>query len=594
MTSVEGYARGFVVRLLSALYLAALLVGAGSSSNAQTINQGQPAVGNNGATAFTSSPVVLDATQFTGTNFNDACDKINAAITALLVAPNKNGVVDARGFTGAQICQESMFPDTAAGSAPYPQIPTGKLLLGNAVFWVTTTQVQPTKFQVEGVGWPNPHAQPNGTIPPDANTIIRACPSISPPTVCQSKSLSGTPPIIWCWGAGTGYSTGGCNGGGLTGDIAFGSLTQYVTFDCFGLANCVDMQAYDIQEGSGCWHCAFHGWGNGGIGLQICDGTAAGGGGCQNSSFLDLDVGIQDTTPGNTCNTTVNGINTVPILVNSHGNPGPRFLKGVTVSAAKCSGTSTPTDSIRYSSEFGSLEDLLVEQGTTLGLHLGADGNVNSVAVLNVDAGPPIGNGSNPTCGAFSGTTAVWLDPLHTITNVALSAAAIVSNSAHAVNVLVDCKNKKHYAYDGGGHGVVQYLVNDAGAVALAAGNDNITAFGSGVQLGVNTVAATAAALDVTAGNVQQIACPSSGGLVTVTPTVPTVLPGTEITLIFIQGPNVSNFCSITYPSIMHGGTSASPAYNSVSTQKFIVSNNGTDLYAEGAASVCTSSCGAP
>jgi len=201
MTSVERYScgtRGFVLRLLSALCLAAMLVGAGSSSNAQTVNQGQPAVGNNGASAFTSSPLVLDATQFTGAGFNDACDKILSAINALLIAPNKNGVVDARGFTGDQLCQESMFPDQTGGT-----IPTGKLLLGNAVFWVSITQVQPTKFQVEGVGWTNLH---NGT-PADSNTIIRACPTNRTGTPCLATLMAQSPatvPIVWCWGGGTG------------------------------------------------------------------------------------------------------------------------------------------------------------------------------------------------------------------------------------------------------------------------------------------------------------------------------------------------------------------------------------------------------
>jgi hypothetical protein len=71
----------------------------------------------------------------------------------------------------------------------------------------------------------------------------------------------------------------------------FGSFTQYLLFDCNGLPSCEAMRAFDTEEGSGCWHCQFHGWGNGGKGLHVCAASAM----CQNSSFQDLYVSI---TPG--------------------------------------------------------------------------------------------------------------------------------------------------------------------------------------------------------------------------------------------------------------------------------------------------------
>jgi len=146
-----------------------------------------------------SSAVILDATQFGGTGTGDACDRISQAINQLLTVAN--GVVDARGFTGNQYCAESMFPvQSGMGTTT---IPTGKLLLGNAVFWVSSTQIQPTKFQVEGVGWTNLH---NGT-PAVSNTVIRACPTNHTGTPCLATLTAQSPatvPIVWCWGGGTG------------------------------------------------------------------------------------------------------------------------------------------------------------------------------------------------------------------------------------------------------------------------------------------------------------------------------------------------------------------------------------------------------
>lgn len=210
-----------------------------------------------------SSPIFLDATQFATTS--DACAAINAAIVQMNTT-TKNGVVDARGFTGPLKCASNMFPSNA----------TGKLLLGNVVLNVSVTQVQPSKFQVEGTGWAI-----SGT---PSNTVIQACAAV---TLLCPNVLAGVgmlPPVLWCWGHG-----GGCSNAGNPG-ISFGSLTQFMSFDCSAVTNCVDMQAFYVQEGSGCWHCQFHGWYNSGVGLDICGGFK---GACQNSSFMDLFAGVE-------------------------------------------------------------------------------------------------------------------------------------------------------------------------------------------------------------------------------------------------------------------------------------------------------------
>jgi hypothetical protein len=243
--------------LLWAFVLASIAAGYGQTGEPLT----QPASG-----LPSPSPLVLDATRF-GSG-PDVCSQINTAI-AQMNATTKNGVVDARAFTGPQECASNMFPSNA----------TGKLLLGNVVLNVSVTQVQPPLFQVEGVGWEQDDTP--------ANTVIRACTGVVPNC---TGALGGSTPVLWCWGKG-----GICGDGTMSDHAVFGSFTQYALFDCNGLLKCVAMQAFDTQEGSGCWHCQFHGWGNSGIGLQICNHSAF----CQNSSFQDLYISI---TPNvNTC-----------------------------------------------------------------------------------------------------------------------------------------------------------------------------------------------------------------------------------------------------------------------------------------------------
>jgi hypothetical protein len=138
------------VVLLCALILASVTAGYGQTGEPLT----QPASG-----PATPSPLVLDATRFPilGT---DVCSQINAAIVQMN-GTTKNGVVDARGFTGPVECSSNMFPKNA----------TGKLLLGNVVLNVSKTQVQPSQFQVEGTGWAFSNNNPT-------NTVIQACSAV--------------------------------------------------------------------------------------------------------------------------------------------------------------------------------------------------------------------------------------------------------------------------------------------------------------------------------------------------------------------------------------------------------------------------------
>jgi hypothetical protein len=97
---------------------------------------------------------------------------------------------------------------------------------------------------------------------------------------------------------------------------------------------------------------------------------------------------------------------------------------------------------------------------------------------------------------------------------------------------------------------------------------------------GVNPIAySTTPAMDVSLGSIQQFACTTAGAAIV--PTIANLQAGIEFTVIFVQ--NGTTACTWTWPSTIHGATAVSATLNSVSVQKLIVSNNGTDAYAESA-----------
>jgi len=360
------------------------------------------------------SPIVVDASQY-WTAGGDACKAIQNAIGQMQTV--KNGVVDARAITGDVPCAVNMFGTSN---------PTGKLLLGNVTIHAQVPQVQPSKFQVEGVGW-SPDVS--------ANTRIVAC--VMGDSNCNNQVLS--PKILWCWGAGGACSSSTNNG------ISFGALTQHITFDCAGLSGCTDMQAYWVQEGTGCWHCQFWGWYNAGIGLDVCDGVnSPGKGSCQNSSFLDIFASLSATV---TCTTTA-----IPIRVNSGGSIGPKFIKQVTVDASKCSvnlPNQTPYDSFRFSSQDTTLEQVLVGQGTVVGLRVGGDSAVTNVTINNVQAGSVSTDSTGTQCLSQTGATTVLLDSANAISNATLLSIGALGpgnppgnpSSTPPTNIIVDCAN---------------------------------------------------------------------------------------------------------------------------------------------------------
>jgi hypothetical protein len=116
-----------LVRLASFCLLLGGLCGASSAQN----TKGLPEVGN--GTASASSQMLIDATAFTGAA--DMCDAIAQACGKLGSSASYplGATIDARGFTGNQVCAASNITTMLFKCVPTTSNPTptsGKLLLG--------------------------------------------------------------------------------------------------------------------------------------------------------------------------------------------------------------------------------------------------------------------------------------------------------------------------------------------------------------------------------------------------------------------------------------------------------------------------------
>jgi hypothetical protein len=68
---------------------------------------------------------------------------------------------------------------------------------------------------------------------------------------------------------------------------------------------------------------------------------------------------------------------------------------------------------------------------------------------------------------------------------------------------------------------------------------------------------------------------------------------GMEMTFIFVQiGSGTAS--KVAFPTNMHSAANVSSTLDSISLQKFMVLNHGTDVYAAAPGTACTSSWGTP
>jgi hypothetical protein len=93
----------------------------------------------------------------------------------------------------------------------------------------------------------------------------------------------------------------------------------------------------------------------------------------------------------------------------------------------------------------------------------------------------------------------------------------------------------------------------------------------------VNNIAfSTTPALDLTKGPTQQFSCTTAASAIS--PTVTGLRAGRHLTLVFIQ--NGTTACTLTLPATFHGQGTLGTTLSGINVQEFVVSNNGTDLYA--------------
>ncbi len=124
---------------------------------------------------------VVDATSFAG---SDAGAKIAAAVATL---PPSGGVVDARGFSGAQTVSTDPF-----SSSPTPAV----VLLGSATF-NTSVQWRPhTSQRIVGLSSGTHSSYPSGS------TIIRPTPGFAPASVIRIDPLNDSPSGLFIGDAG--------------------------------------------------------------------------------------------------------------------------------------------------------------------------------------------------------------------------------------------------------------------------------------------------------------------------------------------------------------------------------------------------------
>jgi hypothetical protein len=108
------------------------------------------------------------------------------------------------------------------------------------------------------------------------------------------------------------------------------------------------------------------------------------------------------------------------------------------------------------------------------------------------------------------------------------------------------------------------------------------------LQSVTGTVTAT---LDMSKGNTQQVMCTS--GPSTISLATANLKAGETMTFIFVQ-PSSATGCTVIAGGHIHGLSAVATTVNSVFTQEFAVSNNGTDLYAKSQGTQCVTSCGTP
>jgi hypothetical protein len=198
--------------LSAILALALSMLPLAASAQIANASNGQPVIATS-ATMATSDGTYLDALVYTAGSTSDMCTRIEKTWANL---PTPGGVIDARGFTGAQSCLVSPFP-------PITSPKYGILLLGNAQISTAVTWNIPTRVRVQGIGSQGGQGTASGT----ELTLIYA----------SSSSFSG--PVVQL-----GYPDGSGDG------KAYQSQVADLTIDCTGAADCIGLLNDSAEEAS--------------------------------------------------------------------------------------------------------------------------------------------------------------------------------------------------------------------------------------------------------------------------------------------------------------------------------------------------------
>lgn len=318
--------------------------------------------GGTGARTAPSALANLNAASqwLTGTDCSESAGAdAGAQINACITSSGADGIYNAGGITGAQAIN---------GTSPIPTgTPTGEWLAGDTTYWLTSSAssiVIPTRFHVKGIGT---------TIQAgNYNTIFRACNGETTGTPCAGGSFPSNTPIF-CFG-----NSGACNL--PTSQQQYDSYIMGVTIDCNGVSGCIGVQNKTAQEKSGVFDSDIVNWGNGGIGLDIEDGSPSS---PSHSMYARLVVGNDKQF-----NCTLNAVG---VKIDDNLMFGlPWSLDKITVHNpgccynSHCTGNVMPTDNIRISG-LGpmAIRDYHGEIAND-GIHVGADATTSGITLDSI------------------------------------------------------------------------------------------------------------------------------------------------------------------------------------------------------------------
>ncbi len=453
--------------------------------------QGEPAVYSS-ASVVVSSPLSLDATQFSGA---DMSLQIANCLTALYAISTKGGICDASGFTGNQTW--SVNPFSAATNIPITgtlkycttgtitvQVP---IIIANywSIVKCGTAQGAGNNtglFQADAANFPNP-TSPAGTISvgtagyeevlTGSGTAFTAnmvgCAIIAPST--QPTPANGTFGIINSVNVGAqtvtlGYGVNNGTGAGAGSSYVMecpiiaqgdghnapgnpyenGIKLRSVAMDCNGLTQCVGLMNWFSDEGSDAVDFYIKGFNN--IGFDWETGFS------QNAGPYEQFFLTTNTAAGCTANT-------IPFV--SRTNAATRPLRGGSINVQCASSPVNATDIHTYGFR---IEDVHFE-GETHGVSMGA--NTSCPVACPFITKQPRAVEVEHIDGAVTGGSLVFISnavgtPLGvTVTNVAAPTGAWT-------NLLADVLNSCTAVVAGGGGNLVlsEYDLNYAGAIAYS------------------------------------------------------------------------------------------------------------------------------